>query len=285
MSSTEQAVAFLATLAGLDTNGTDPERIDEITALEQLKTAISARQARLTDAFAMSQRAILVKAGSTSADARRSVCAQIALARRDSPHKGNRHVGLAHTLVHEMPQVLQVMERGEGSEWRATLIARETAHLSTEDHARIDAALAPHLAGWSDQHTARQARGWAHRLDPEGAVDRARRAVTDRRVTIRPAPDCMTYLTALLPMKEGVGVYGVLHRAAMTAHCNPDDHRSKGQVMADELVRRTLTPGRRRTRICRHRVASGDDRSGSGRLGRRTRPPHRPRARSRRGCP
>ena len=49
----------------------------------------------------------------------------------------------------------------------------------------------------------------------------------------------MTYLTALLPMKEGVGVYGVLHRAAMTAHCNPDDHRSKGQVMADELSKRT----------------------------------------------
>ena len=243
MSSTEQAIAFRAMLAALDIPGSDAERIEEITALEQLKTAISARQALLTDAFAMSQRAQLVAAGSTSADARRSVCAQIALARRDSPHKGNRHVGLAHTLVHEMPQVLQVMERGGGSEWRATLIARETAHLSTEDHARIDAALAPHLAGWSDQHTAQQARGWAHRLDPDGAADRARKAVTDRRVTIRPAPDCMTYLTALLPMKEGVGVYGVLHRAAMTAHCNPDDHRSKGQVMADELVRRTLTPG------------------------------------------
>ncbi len=242
MSSTEPAVAFRVMLAALDIPGSDAERIDEITALEQLKTAISARQARLTDAFAVSHRAKLVKAGVKPVDARRSVCAQIALARRDSPHKGNRHVGLAHTLVHEMPRVLQVMEHGEGSEWRATLIARETAHLSTEDHARIDAALAPHLPGWSDQHTAQQARGWAHRLDPTGAADRARKAVTDRRVTIRPAPDCMTYLTALLPVKEGVGVYGVLHRAAMTAHTNPDDHRSTGQVMADELIRRTMTP-------------------------------------------
>jgi hypothetical protein len=212
MSSTEQAVALVAMLAALGTDGSDPERIDEITALEQLKAAISARQARLTDAFAVAQRARLIKAGSTSADARRSVCAQIALARRDSPHKGNRHVGLAHTLVHEMPQVLHVLERGESSEWRATLIARETAHLGVEHRARIDAAIAPQLPGWSDQHTAHQADGWAHRLDPNGAADRARTAVTDRRVTIRPAPDCMTYLTALLPMKEGVGVYGVLHR-------------------------------------------------------------------------
>ncbi len=220
MSGTEQAVAFRVLLAALDIPGSDAERIDEITALEQLKAAISARQARLTDAFAVSHRAELIQAGVKPVDARRSVCAQIALARRDGPHKGNRHVGLAHTLVHEMPQVLQVLERGQGSEWRATLIARETAHLSVEDHARIDAALAPHLAGWSDRHTAQRARGWAHRLDPQGAADRARQAVTDRRVTIRPAPDCMTYLTALLPMKEGVGVYGVLHRAAMTGNPN-----------------------------------------------------------------
>ena len=95
------------------------------------------------------------------------MCAQIALARRDSPHKGNRHVGLAHTLVHEMPQVLHVLERGESSEWRATLIARETAHLGVEHRARIDAAVADQLPGWSDQRTAQQARGWAHRLDPK----------------------------------------------------------------------------------------------------------------------
>ena len=235
MSSTEQAVAFRALLAALDTAGSDAELIDEITALEQLKTAITARQARLTDAFAVSQRAELIKAGVKPVDARRSVCAQIGLARRDSPHRGNLHVGLAHTLVHEMPRVLQVMERGEASEWRATLIARETAHLSKEHRGEIDAAIADQLAGWSDQHTAHQARGWAHRLDPDGAADRARKAVTDRRVTIRPAPDCMTHLTALLPVKEGVGVYGALHRAAMTAHCDPDDHRSKGQVMADTV--------------------------------------------------
>ena len=243
MSSTEQAAAFIAMLAALDTTGTDAGHIDEITALEKLKTAISARQARITDAFAVSQRAKLIKAGTKTVDARRSVCAQIGLARRDSPHKGNRHVGLAATLVHEMPLVLRALERGEASEWRATLIARETAHLSKEHRARIDAAIADDLPGWSDNQTAAQARAWAHRLDPNGAADRARKAVTDRRVTIRPAPDCMTYLTALLPVKEGVGVYGVLHRAAMTAHCDPDDHRSKGQVMADELIKRTMTPG------------------------------------------
>ena len=100
MSSTRDALAFRTMLAALDTAGTDTDLIDEITALDQLTTAISARQARLTDAFATRHRARLIENGMSTTDARRSVCAQIALARRDSPHKGNRHVGLAHTLVH-----------------------------------------------------------------------------------------------------------------------------------------------------------------------------------------
>jgi hypothetical protein len=164
------------------------------------------------------------------------------LARRDSPHKGDRHVGLANTLVHEMPGVLRALERGDTSEWRVTLIARETAHLSKEHRAEIDAAIADQLHGWGDRRTQQETRAWAHRLDPHGAADRARKAAADRRVSIRPAPDCMTYLTALLPVKEGVAVYGELHRQAMTAACDPDEHRSKGQVMADTLVQRVLTP-------------------------------------------
>ena len=98
---------MIADLATLNTNTTDKERIDALTALERLKSATAAAQARLTDEFACSQRATLVKNGADPRDARRSVRAQIALARRDAPHKGSRHVGLAHTLVHEMPGVLR----------------------------------------------------------------------------------------------------------------------------------------------------------------------------------
>jgi hypothetical protein len=149
---------------------------------------------------------------------------------------------LARTLVHEMPGVLAVLAAGEASEWRATIIARETAHLSVEHRAQIDAAIAGELAGWGDARTEREARGWAQRLDPHGAAERAAKAAVDRRVSIRPAPDCMTYVTALLPVKDGCAVYGELHRTAMTGAGDGDEHRSKGQIMADELIRRVLTP-------------------------------------------
>jgi 5-methylcytosine-specific restriction endonuclease McrA len=47
----------------------------------------------------------------------------------------------------------------------------------------------------------------------------------------------MTYVSALLPVAQGVSVYAALKRAADTAR-NDGDERTSGQVMADTLVQR-----------------------------------------------
>ncbi|WP_420120236.1 DUF222 domain-containing protein, partial [Nakamurella sp.] len=212
----DAAAAFLAALLSAPVDGAgDAARVDELAVLERVKGAVAARQARVTDAFAVSQRAVLGAVGVSPVEVSRSVCGQVALARRDSAARGNRHVGLARALVREMPGVLGVLARGETTEWRATVIVRETAHLPVEQRVQVDAAIAGGLAGWGDAQTQREVRAWAQRLDPGGAAQRAAKAAGDRRVTIRPAPDCMTYVTALLPVKDGVAVYGELYRAAM----------------------------------------------------------------------
>jgi 5-methylcytosine-specific restriction endonuclease McrA len=54
---------------------------------------------------------------------------------------------------------------------------------------------------------------------------------------MRPAPDTMAYLTALLPAKEAVAVFKALHDAAATARAVGDE-RSSDQVKADTLVQR-----------------------------------------------
>lgn len=240
----DAAAAFLAALLSAPVDGVDDAaRVDELAVLERVKGAVAARQARVTDAFAVSQRAVLGAVGVSPVEVSRSVCGQVALARRDSAARGNRHVGLARALVREMPGVLGVLARGETTEWQATVIVRETAHLPVEQRAQVDAAIAGGLAGWGDAQTQREVRAWAQRLDPGGAAQRAAKAAGDRRVTIRPAPDCMTYVTALLPVKDGVAVYGELYRAAMAGAGRGDEPRGKGQIMADELIRRVLTPG------------------------------------------
>ncbi|WP_284992062.1 HNH endonuclease signature motif containing protein, partial [Arthrobacter sp. efr-133-TYG-120] len=59
----------------------------------------------------------------------------------------------------------------------------------------------------------------------------------------RPAPDTMTYLTALLPVAQGVAVHAALTRHADTLR-STGDTRTRGQIMADALVERTTgTPG------------------------------------------
>ncbi|MEO5744510.1 MAG: HNH endonuclease, partial [Terracoccus sp.] len=77
----------------------------------------------------------------------------------------------------------------------------------------------------------------AYRLDPESVLNRARTAEGDRRVSVRPAPDTMAYLTALLPVAQAVAAYAALTAAADTARAGGDE-RGKGQVMADTLVER-----------------------------------------------
>ncbi|MEO8828235.1 hypothetical protein [Lapillicoccus sp.] len=118
------------------------------------------------------------------------------------------------------------------------------------------------LARLGDKELVRQVKAVAYRVDAACVLARSVRAVSERRVTIRPAPDTMTYVTALLPVAQGVAVHaaltaatahagagtahagaGTAHAGAGTAHAGAGagagsggDVRSKGQLMADTLV-------------------------------------------------
>lgn len=208
-----------------------------IAALERLKARAAASQARLTAALDAARRAAEAAAGVPAARRGRGVAAEVALARRDSPARGGRHLGFAKALVHEMPHTLAALEAGALSEWRATIVVRESACLDVADRQRLDAELCSDtkkLDGVGDAALAAAAKTIAYRLDPHAVVERSVRAQEDRTVTIRPAPDTMTYLTALLPMAQGVSVYAALKRAADLS----GDGRSRGQMMADTLVER-----------------------------------------------
>jgi hypothetical protein len=97
--------------------------------------------------------------------------------------------------------------------------------------------------GVGDRAIVAAARAAAYRRDSHSVTQRASHAATERCVSLRPAPDTMTYLTALLPVAQGVAVYAALSRRADTLRSDGDE-RSRGQIMADSLVERTTgTPG------------------------------------------
>jgi len=224
-------------VAAVDPHADEAALIEQIAWLERVKSAASAGQARAAAALDEKRCADEAAAGVPKAAQGKGLASEVALARRDSPVRGGRHLGLAKALVHEMPHTLAALECGALSEWRATLIARESACLEVEDRRRLDAepcADVSKLDGMGDARITAAAKEIAARLDAQAVVDRAAKAEADRTVTIRPAPDCMVYLTALLPVRQGVGVYAALKRQADTTF----DDRSRGQVMADTLAER-----------------------------------------------
>lgn len=223
---------------GLDDMG----RIDLIRALEELVCTATAAQAALAAELADSVETDHEGLGVPSARRGQGVAAQVALARRESPHRGQRHLGLARVVRRELPHTWAAWRGGRITEWRATLIARETACLSLEHRLAVDKALATDadaLEAMSDRQVVGAAQVEATRLDAAAQVARRRMAESERRVSIRPAPDSMVWLTTLLPVKEGVATYATLTRAADRARAQGDP-RTRGQVMADTLVESVL---------------------------------------------
>ncbi|MDO3395939.1 DUF222 domain-containing protein [Nocardioides sp. SOB44] len=229
----------LAPAPGLDpADLSEVELIEALRAAEEEKCRLEALQVELTARLDEVVRRRHAAAGVRAEKLGAGVASQVALARRESPNRGARHLGLAKILVAEMPHTLAAMRAGWCTEWRATLVARETACLSLEDRRRVDAELMADPAtteGWGDRRLVAAARARAYELDPHAALKRSRKAEGERHVSLRPAPDTMTWLTALLPVAQGVSVYAALSRTADQARAAGDE-RSRGQVMADALV-------------------------------------------------
>jgi len=229
--------ALTAALIDLPRAADDAGRIARLRALEELKAAAAAMQAVETAEFVRSQRAEQQAAGVKADRIGTGIAHQVGLALRMSPHWAQRYVGWSIVLTAELPNTLAALAGGLTTEYRAQIIARETMFLSKEHRLQVDAAVGPRLERLGDRAVRAETRKHAYRLDPAGFVARARAAANDRHVGLRPAPDAMARLTALLPVAQAVACYASLTRAAdMTTAVG--DERGRGQLMADTLVER-----------------------------------------------
>ena len=142
------------------------------------------------------------------------VGAQVALARRESPHRGGRHLGLAQgTRARDAPHPARHGARGDlgvAGDPDPPRDGLPRARSSDRDRRRARAPTRLVLEGSAT-------RGWSPRSAGGPTSSTRTRSSTaistaenERRVTIRPAPDTMCYLTALLPVAQGVATYAAL---------------------------------------------------------------------------
>lgn len=231
--------AGLGDLAGLS----EAELVDAIRAREDAKARACAEQARLTRELDARVQERHAAQGVPAARRGRDVAGLVAFARRESPARGQRFLGFARSL-RELPHTAAAMDAGVLSEWRAMLVARETACLAAPERAVVDQRICARrpdgtypFDGWGDRQLVAETTRQVAAIDPAALVERRSRAEADRSVSLRPAPDVMARLSALLPAAQGVAVWATLTRIADQVRATGDP-RSRQQVMADTLVER-----------------------------------------------
>ena len=232
-------LARLGDLAVHDVPAGDAARIDRIALLERVKAAAAAAQHEQMVAFAWSH--VAQQESQVLHDPRavgRGIADQIALACGIAPSEGSRRLGVARALHAELPATAALLREGVISEYVAGLVVTETRHLAADRRGAVDARIAAAgIAGLSPRRAAINARKYAYEADPPAYVQRGRTQRRHRRVSLRPAPDTMSLLTAYLPAEQGVACWAALRRHTDTL-VSAGDQRTRDQIMSDTLVER-----------------------------------------------
>ena len=245
-----ELAAMLARLAELaDAAVDDPTvaaaaRVDRIAVLEQLRAALAAAQHTEMVAFArtrVDEQAELVAAGRLDPETLgRGIADEIALAAHVSSWQGSRRLTVARALAAELPETRRLLVAGRISEKLAETVVAQTSHLDPEQRRLVDKQLAEAgLDKLGFRRAEAEVKKVAYETDRVGYTRRGRKARTDRRVTLRPAPDTMAVLSGLLPVEQGVACLAALRTHADGLIATGDTGgRTRDQVLADTLVER-----------------------------------------------
>ena len=211
------------------------ELLGQVEALERVKCAAAAAQARLT--AELDDRRNDAHPLHAASDA--SLGAEVGIARHQSPHCGRRKLGLARALVDDLPATLAALARGDIDERRAEVIADGTTDLSHEDRRTADAEISRELRYLGNRDLQMLVQRIAYRVDEAGAVRRRDKAQLRRRVTKRNLGDGTALVTGVVSDIHAAAVMSSLNeRAAVERSTGVAGDLSQAQLEADIFVER-----------------------------------------------
>lgn len=202
-----------------DTNPAD-EILEEIRSLDKRIAHLQALQLKEIARYDSTQ------------NSRAEAAAELALTLSITENSARKQISLANSLVHRLPKTLQAMERGEIDAHKASKIADPTACLSTEQARQVDEIITERLTGKAPTQLRRATAYAVHKVDPDGAADRATRRRADRRVELVHREDSMASLTAYLPAEAASAAYARIDRMARTMR-TADEPRTLDQLRSD----------------------------------------------------
>ncbi len=232
------AADLRALVDALEQVPSDPDvrgMLDQVEALERLKCAASAAQARITSDFDGHRN----EAHPAHAVSDSSLGAEIGVARHQSPHCGSRKLSLARALVDDLPATLAALARGDIDERRAEIIADGTRDLSREDRLAADAELSRELRYLGDRDLQMLVQRIVYRIDEAGAQRRREKAQTRRRVTKRNLGDGTALVSGVVSDIHAAAIMTSLaERAALERTTGVAGDCSQSQLETDIFVER-----------------------------------------------
>lgn len=162
---------------------------------------------------------------------------EVALELRVTRRQAETRLERGTALVRRVPRLLSAMVDGELEGYAAGRVCEVAAGLSDERAHQVDDQLAAKReSGTLDVvdpvALRRTARRLVLKVDPDGAIVRARAARTSRKVELIPGEDSMATLAADLPAEVASSAYARIDRMARTARRGGDE-RTLDQLRAD----------------------------------------------------
>jgi hypothetical protein len=155
--------------------------------------------------------------------------AALRLTRRAADHE----LDIALSLRDRVPMVLAALKHGDIDQRRAVIIARATAHLSVAAAREVAGEALRHARHLTTGQLRERLRRLAIDLDPEGAAERYRHAVDERRFVAEPTDDGTTDLMILdAPPDRAAAARRHIDRIARSLR-SPTEPRSIDQLRAD----------------------------------------------------
>jgi len=215
---------------------TAAECVAELEEIERLKSALCARQAKITARLDEPG----LRAVGSGRVSEKAMATEVGLARHESPARGGRLLRLARALVEDHPLVLNLLESGDLNERRAEIIITETSHLHLAQRRAADAAIVDKLAQLpclGDRALAEETRRIVFRLDSEAATRRRERAHRERHVRSRTRGDGSGEVTGVVADWQAAAIMAALGARAAQLIAEGDE-RTRAQIVADLFVER-----------------------------------------------
>ncbi|WP_158270275.1 HNH endonuclease signature motif containing protein [Mycetocola zhujimingii] len=162
----------------------------------------------------------------------RSFIAELACTLRVAERSATALVDESRALLHRLPVTLAALREGEISYRHAQVLVDQTDTLTDDAAAELEEKAVPFAKTMPVARFRQKTRMLRERLQPESAVARCRKSVTDRRVELIPAPDGMAWLNLFTTAPAAETIFDTIRAQSMKLQ-SPVEPRTLSQLDAD----------------------------------------------------